>query len=113
MQTKRGNFYNTINLEGATKFEAEQKALTQEQRILRFFIQCRPGGSMAPSAVHDRVFDKEILLTSVRRAMSSLTKSGDLVKSHVMIIGPYGKPEHLWNVSAKWSTETPVQGELL
>lgn len=107
-------FYNTINLEAKELEKAEQDALTQEQRILRFFIQFRQGGSMAPSAVHDRVFDKDCPLTSVRRAMSSLTKRGDLIKSGAMIIGPYGKPEHLWTVSAKWDrAAAPKQGELL
>jgi len=33
------SFYNTISLERKELLEAERKALTQEQRILRYFIQ--------------------------------------------------------------------------
>lgn len=107
------NFYNTINLEARELSDAQQEALSQEQRILRFFIGCRQGYSVAPSAICDSVFDNDVLLTSVRRAMTSLTRRGDLVKLEAMIVGPYGSPEHLWTVAAKWNTHTPCQGELL
>lgn len=106
-------FYNTINLEGKELSVAEQAALSQEQRILRFMIGCRQGYSVAPSAMRDSVFDNSVPLTSVRRAMTSLTRRGDLIKLCSMIRGPYGKPEHLWTVAAKWNTNTPIQGELL
>ncbi len=107
------SFYNTISLAGKELDEAQQKALTQEQRVLRWFV--RQGGDYqcGPTKVHDSVFDKEIPLTSVRRAMTSLTRRGDLVKSHAMITGTYGKPEHLWMVAAKWNTVVPRQGVLL
>ena len=107
------SFYNTINLEARELSDAQQAALSQEQRILRFMIGCRQGYSVAPSAIVGDVFDNDILLTSVRRAMTSLTIRGDLVKLSTMIVGPYGKPEHLWTVAAKWNTHTPLQGELL
>jgi len=108
------SFYNTIHLEARELSEAQQKALTQEQRILRFVIRFRQRASFAPSAIAKSVFDGEgIPITSVRRAMTSLTKRGDLLKSGAMIIGPYGKPEHLWTVAAKWTRDAPRQGVLL
>ncbi len=107
-------FYNTINLEAKELDEAEQAALTQEQRILRFFIMRGRGSSAAPSGVCKDLFDDSIPLTSVRRAMTNLTSRGDLIKSSAMINGLYGKPEHLWTVSAKWDrAAAPLQGELL
>ena len=113
------SFYNTIRLTGRLLTEAEQKALTQEQRILRYVI-CFHGylsgscSSFAPSAIQQSVFGGEgVPITSVRRAMTSLTQRGDLVKLGAMIIGPYGKPEHLWTASAKWNRHEPKQGELL
>ena len=109
------SFYNTINLEARELSDAQQKALTQEQRILRFAIQFHgQNSSFAPSAIAKAIFEGEgVPITSVRRAMTSLTKRGDLVKSAIMIVGPYGKPEHVWFVSAKWSRAAPVQRELL
>lgn len=106
-------FYNTINLEATELSLSQLAALSQEQRILRFFIQCRTVMAFAPSAVRDRVFDARVPITSIRRAMTSLTARGDLIKLGVLINGPYGKPEHLWTVAAKWNTTTPMQGELL
>lgn len=109
------SFYNTIHLEAKELTEAEQNALTQEQRILRFVIRFHGReGSFAPSAIQKSVFEGEgVPITSVRRAITSLTNRGDLLKSRAMIIGPYGKPEHLWIVAAKWSRAAPRQGELL
>lgn len=107
------SFYNTIDLEGKDLEEAENAALSQEQLILRWFIKQGDSFRCGPSSIHDRVFGKSIPLTSVRRALTSLKIRRDLVKSPAMIIGTYGKPEHLWHVSAKWNTRTPRQGVLL
>ncbi len=106
-------FYNTINLEARELSLAQQNAMSQEQRILRWFVRQGREASFGPSAVRTCVFNAAVPLTSVRRAMTSLTGRGDLVKSKVMIIGTYGAPEHLWVVSAKWNTDTPRQGELI
>ena len=107
------SFYNTINLAGKELDDAQRAALTQEQIILRWFVRQGVDYQCGPSKVHDIVFDKETPLTSVRRAMTSLTRRGDLVKSNALIMGTYGKPEHLWNVSAKWNNNEPRQGVLL
>ena len=107
------SFYNTINLAAKELTEAERKALTQDQRVLRWFIEHVPRFSAGPSEVHYRVFDENTPLTSVRRAMTSLTNRGDLIKLTVMTIGDYGKPEHLWTVAAKWDATKPHQGQLL
>ena len=107
------SFYNTIHLAGKELDEAQQNALTQEQRILRWFVRQGRYYHCGPSMVHDAVFDKDIPLTSVRRAITSLTRRGDLVKSYALVMGTYGKPEHLWTVAAKWDAMRPYQGELL
>jgi len=107
------SFYNTINLAARELSEAQENALTQEQRVLRWFIRKGPEYSVAPSRVRRSVFLDTVPITSVRRAMTSLTGRGDLLKSGAMIIGPYGKPEHLWTVAAKWTRSAPKQGELL
>jgi hypothetical protein len=107
------NFYNTINLTARELFDAQISALNQEQRIMRYFLKLGSAGSAAPSAVQEKVFEKAVPITSVRRAITNLTKSGDLLKLGTMITGPFGQPEHLWTVAAKWNASTPRQGELL
>ncbi len=108
------SFYNTVNLAAQELKKAEQDALSQEQRILRFFIMRGKGSSTSPSGVRTDLFDNSIPVTSVRRAMTNLTSRGDLLKSDAMIKGPYGMPEHLWTVAAKWDrAAVPIQGELL
>lgn len=107
------SFYNTINLAARDLTIAQECALGQERRILRFFIQQGNKKSFAPSDVHSLVFSKSILITSVRRAMTNLTNRDDLLKCATMIQGPHGKPEHLWIVAAKWNPAVPAQGELL
>lgn len=107
------SFYNTINLAAKELNEAEQKALNQEQRVLRFFIEHGKDRAFGPAFVRAMIFGTNTPLTSVRRAMTSLTNRGDLVKLEVMEMGDYGKPEHLWTVAAKWDATKPHQGELL
>ena len=107
------SFYNTINLEGRELSAAQANALNQEQRVLRWFVRQGRTASFGPSAVSLRVFHNGTPLTSVRRAMNSLTNRGDLIKLTGTIMGTYGKPEHLWTVSAKWTPAQPRQRELL
>jgi len=107
------NFYNTIFLSGKELTDAQTKALTQEQKILRFFVQRGDGFAFGPTNVRDTLFDEKVPLTSIRRAMTDLTGRGDLVKLDVMTMGTYGQPEHLWMVSNKWNTAAPYQGSLL
>jgi len=101
-------FYNTISLEARELQKAEQQAKSQDQKILQFFIQKGYEYACAPSAVRRRLFCDTVPLTSVRRAMTTLTKNGDLVKLNAKIIGPYGKPEHIWAISGKWKSKVPV-----
>ncbi len=107
------SFYNTINLEGRQLSEAQRKAFSQEQNALRYFIAIGSGNSAAPSKVLAECFGYQVPLTSVRRAITNLTARGDLLKLGAMIMGTYGKPEHLWTVAAKWDATKPHQGELL
>ena len=109
----RKSFYNTINLVKNELLRADQSALNQEQKVLRFFIQQGRDYAGAPSAVRKRVFSDSIPLTSVRRAMTNLANRNDLEKTEIKTQGQYGKPEHVWRVSGKWVNDRPTQGKLL
>ena len=71
------SYYNTTNLNGADLKKSTGRAESQTEKILRFFL-ANPDWSFTPAMIH-KVFN-DILLTSVRRSMSDLTKSGDLIK---------------------------------
>lgn len=110
--TRGKHFFNTLSLAGRVRLEAEHKAKNQEGKILRFFLQ-HPDATYAPSSVAEYVFDENTPLTSVRRAMTSLTKSDDLIMLQLQTIGPYGKPEHHWMLHPKWiAGHQPEQSEL-
>ena len=105
-------FYNTIGLDRQALLKAGMTTLNQNQKILRYFIQQGNDYQAAPSAICEKVFGDAIPVTSVRRAMTTLTTDGHLEKSPVTVVGPYGKPEHLWQLAPRWRGEME-QGSLL
>lgn len=98
------SYHNTQGLEDTAEYE--RKALTQEQMIMAFFEHHGLGELFSPSEVNNIVLPNAPL-TSVRRAMSDLTREGLLIKTEHITDGPYGRPEGLWRLAA------PVQKELL
>ncbi len=88
------SFHNSIPLEGEELKKANQDANNQEREIVRF-LQRNPGKYFAPHQLEEH-FDKWPL-TSIRRALSNLTKKGILMKSlKPEIMGSYGKPVNGW-----------------
>lgn len=83
--------------------EYEAKASYQERMILAWYNRYSAGKAHPPSYVYQELIDRAILsrktpLTSVRRAMSNLTKAGLLVKTGIKIAGPYGRDEYCWRL---------------
>ena len=94
----QADFFNTTSESGATLKEYRAKAGKQERLILNFFalsIRSR----FSPSYVHAMLYGDTAPITSVRRAMTSLTKKGLLVKTDEKVDGPYGRPEYLWRLA--------------
>jgi len=101
-----GSFYNTINLVGIELFEAEKAAQTQEDKILLFFKN-NPG-NYSPSKIHEILIVNKVIhsltpITSIRRAITNLTNSGQLLMTDEMEDGPLGKPEHQWKIKPKFN----------
>ena len=92
------SFHNTINLNGSSLDRAEDKARTQEERELAFFIS-HSGGLFTPFDVWGKVFLLHEPITSVRRAMTNLERSGYLEKTDIMKPGNYGKPNFCWRLA--------------
>jgi hypothetical protein len=94
------SFHNTTESQGKDLFDYEQKALSQEEKILLFFRawdEQVPGAVCTPSRINELVLP-EAPLTSVHRAMTNLTKAGMLVKTDTQKEGMYGRPEYLWKL---------------
>ena len=92
-------FYNTVNLEGTELKTARRRATRQEDIILAFF-QTWPYAHFSPYEVWN-VFKDDMLITSVRRAITDLKNEGKLEKTDIKVPGPYGMPNYAYRVKGK------------
>ena len=91
-------FHNTIALEGQDLLEAIDKAKTQEEKTLIFFRNS-VGKEFTPDEVTKLVFKDSCPITSVRRAMSNLTRMGKIYKTENKKAGRFGSPNYMWKLS--------------
>jgi len=90
-------YFNTTNETGEVLKESTQKAKTQTQQILELF-EYRPDGHYSPSEVYNLLQRLNCPITSIRRAISDLTKEGKLEMTGFKRTGLYGKPEFCWTL---------------
>ena len=92
-------YFNTTSLKGDDLKTSEGKAFNQTSVVYELFKRY---GQMSPSQCLDRYIETTRLtpppITSIRRAISVLTEAGSLEKTDKMIMGSYGKPEHIWQL---------------
>lgn len=100
------SYHNTAN-ETDRLEEYEQKAATQEQRVLDFFRRWHSTG-FTPSQICGHVLHNRAPITSARRAMTNLTQAGKLVMTNETRWGKFGRKEHVWRLA-----EQPRQGKLI
>lgn len=93
-------FHNTIGLLPSEKIGREKIALTQTEMILRFF-EANPNQEFTPCEVWQSVGYATILLNSVRRSVTNLTKAGDLIKTGNRKAGIYGELNYTWKLNPK------------
>lgn len=91
-------FHNSIGLLPSEKIGREKIALTQTEKILRFF-EANPAKEFTPCEVWQAVGYADMLLTSIRRSISNLTKAGDLIKTTNRKAGIYGELNYTWRLS--------------
>ena len=91
-------YYNTTNLKGDELKTSQKKAVSQEQKILDIFYKYQI--PLSPTDIYGDFFKSvNAPITSIRRALSNLTKDGKLEKTSKKKFGMYGKTEHCWKLS--------------
>ena len=92
----KAGFYQTTPLTAAEKIRAVGKANAQERVVLHLL---QTHGPMSPSEMWEAWPGDTLnrpLLTSIRRATTSLTDKGLLRKTAKMVKGSYHMKEHQW-----------------
>lgn len=100
MTYTHNSYYNTNRETGETLRESRRKALSQEGRIIALYAGMPGGTALTPEQVHRKAFTSRTPLTSVRRAMTTLTRRGLLERTTEQKVGQYGKKVHTWKVAA-------------
>ena len=104
-------YYNTTNLTGDELNEALGNALTQEQLILHIYnvdLEELDFG-IGPEGIRETCVDfynKDWPITSIRRAINTLTKAGKLTKTNELRKGKYGKKTHTWKFVTQVRTDS-------
>lgn len=99
LKIMNGGFWNTIGLGGEDLVEARRQVSKQEEIVLDIFTTC--GDLMTPYEVWERLvaIGKIYPLTSVRRAITNLTKEGMLEKTNHKVKGGYGTLNYCWRLT--------------
>lgn len=97
------NFYNTVGARGKDLFSYNVKAVAQEELILEIFkAKQYMGGTpvMTPFEVLEKlkVMGYDYPITSVRRAITNLTKGNKLSKTNEQKKEEYGKHNFYWKL---------------
>lgn len=91
------SFHNTVGYTGRQLVQANVEAKRQDAVVLDVFRKA--GRALTPSEVH-ALLPMPALLTSVRRAITNLTRDGKLVRLDMQRMGPWKRPEHVWALPA-------------
>ena len=90
-------YYNTNIEAGLVLTNSQRIALNQNQLVLEVFTQNANIG-FTPDEVHD-IVPGYGPITSIRRAISTLTKDGKLTKTEELRKGMWGKQTHVWRLN--------------
>lgn len=91
-------FYNTTHMTADTLKVRRASANRQNQAILKFFKD-NPAGFFTPFEVQLYAGLRNIPITSIRRAINSLTDAGFIVKTDNLRPGDFGAMNHTWTLA--------------
>lgn len=88
-------YHNSTPITGRPLLDAARAAQQQDAAVMAVMDG---GGAWTPRALHAflRQAGHDWELTSVRRALSNLTKANKLVITGKLVDGPKGRPENQW-----------------
>lgn len=89
-------YHNTTDKSGTELERVQVKASRQTEQILRFFRQ-NPHTTFTPWDVHLQL-GQQLMITSVRRAITTLTDAGYLVKTGERRRGLVGEANYTWKL---------------
>ncbi len=92
------DFYNTIGEQGEELENSRNNAKSQEEKILHFFRFQHRYSYLTPFEVQYYVMPS-VPITSVRRAMTNLTKKGYLRKMATQKRERWGKYNYTWRLN--------------
>ena len=96
MKTK--HYHNSTDLEGKALETSVRKAKTQEEAIYALF-KARPSDILTPFEVQRLLDNQFVPITSIRRAISNLTREEKLVKTPYKKKGEYGALNYTWKLN--------------
>jgi len=88
------HYYNTVPLQGELLFAERRKAVKQDCKVLEFF-RVHPFRDFTPPEVH-KAIGYPGPVSSVRRAITNLTKEGWLRKTGNLRPGEFGTSNNCW-----------------
>jgi hypothetical protein len=88
-------FYNTTNEKGEKLRRSHAKAITQDQRIFNIYNAERV--PLTPYDIYIMMGDGTPI-TSIRRAINTLTAEDKLIKTNIKRKGMYGKLNYAWEL---------------
>lgn len=92
------SFYNTIHETGDTLKKSQENGNKQESRILAIFqSEQRPLTPFDVEFIY-KLKHEPVPITSIRRAITNLTKAGKLEKSLTTKPEKYGKANYTWKL---------------
>lgn len=100
MEAQMNLFHNTIALPESELKARQIKAGTQNAFILKWFKE-HPDKLYTPFEIHNiyYAYGLQAPITSIRRAMTTLTDLGYLVKTSEKRAGEYGELNYCWRLA--------------
>lgn len=92
------NYHNTSNLSGANLQEAVSTAKAQDDKVYAIFEANKVLSPFDCWTLYKEQYG-DVLLTSIRRAITNLTKVRKLAKTDLQKDGGYGRPENIWTLN--------------
>lgn len=101
------HYFNTTHESGEVLDLGKEKAKAQDQLILNFFKE-HAGKEFTHVEVH-RKMKLKCPITSVYRAIATLTAKEELIKTNNKRPGTYGRPNYTWKYKLDANGQIPIE----